>query len=166
MVEALKKSYNFVLFVIEEMIPALLVMTIIIALVIQVFMRYFFRISLTTTYELSLYGYLWLLYLGASYARRKKKHIRLDIIYEMFSVRWQKIIDIIFNIIVIAILARLFWPVWDYIWFLRRLRTYALNLNWTLAFFPFIAFFALIIIHNVEFVVKDIIYLIKNKQGS
>lgn len=157
-----KKIYNILLFIIEEFIPSIALLIIVFSLVIQVFMRAVFRISLTSTYELSLWSYVWALYLGAAYARRENKHIKLDIFYEKFPEKAKRIIDIALNLIVIAVFGILFWPVWDYLWFLRRIETHTLNLSWTLVFFPFIVFFALIIIHNIEFVIRDIKYLFRN----
>ena len=157
----LLKTYRLLLKLIEEVIPALSILLIIGVLIIQVFMRTVFRISYTELYELSIWGYIWLLYLGAAYAARLEEHVKLDILYEKFSFRGQKIIDTIFNLFVVGIFLRLFWPVWQYLWFVRRIQTHTLQWSWTVVFFPFIVFFALIIIHNLEFVYRDIKAIIK-----
>lgn len=161
MFKPLLKIYNFLLFLLEELIPSFALMLIIITLIIQVFMRTVFRISYTSLYELSIWGYIWLLYLGAAYAMRKDEHVRLDIIYEKFPEKIQKIINIIFNGFVAGVFIKLFPDIWEYMWFIRRIRTHTLRWSWTVVFFPFIIFFSLIIIHCLEYIYKDLKVIIK-----
>lgn len=158
----LLKIYRFIINFMEETIPSIAILLIIIVLIIQVFMRTVFRISYTSLYELSLWGYVWLLYFGAAYARRKDKHVRLDIIYEKFPDKVQKGLNIFFNTLVTAVFLKLLPDIWEYMIFIRRIKTHTLRWSWTYVFFPFVAFIVLVIIHNLEYIYKDFKYIRDN----
>ncbi|MCR3955844.1 MAG: TRAP transporter small permease [Gudongella sp.] len=53
----------------------------------QVIMRYVFRNSLSWSEELARYIFLYQIWLGASYATKKKAHLRIEIIKSKFSGR-------------------------------------------------------------------------------
>ncbi len=63
------------------------------SLVYEVFARYFFHAPTVWAYDVTymIYGTLYML--GAAYTLLKGGHIRTDIIYRMWSVRWQGIVD-------------------------------------------------------------------------
>lgn len=160
-----KKAYNFILYLIEEVIPMITLFITVMSILIQVFFRYVLNISLTWPFELSIYGFIWTLYLGAAFARRKEKHVKLDIIYERLPVKVRAFSDIVFNIITIIIFALIIYPVWDYLLFSYRIKTVALKIPWTYAFGVFPVFLILIIIHNIEYIVRDIKILMKNEES-
>ena len=63
------------------------------SLVYEVFARYFFHAPTVWAYDVTymIYGTLYML--GAAYTLLKGGHIRTDILYRLFSPRWQGIID-------------------------------------------------------------------------
>ncbi|MBW1766185.1 MAG: TRAP transporter small permease subunit [Deltaproteobacteria bacterium] len=63
------------------------------ALVYEVFARYFFHAPTVWAYDVTymIYGSMYML--GAAYTLLKGGHIRTDILYRMFSPRWQGIVD-------------------------------------------------------------------------
>ncbi len=158
----LLKIYRFIINFMEETIPSIAILLIIIVLIVQVFMRTVFRISYTSLYELSLWGYVWLLYFGAAYARRKDKHVRLDIIYEKFPKKVQKSINIFFNLLVTIVFLILLPDIWEYLMFVSRIKTHTLRWSWTYVFSPFFIFMVLVIIHNLEYIYKDFKYIRDN----
>lgn len=63
------------------------------ALVYEVFARYFFHAPTVWAYDVTymIYGSMYML--GAAYTLLKGGHIRTDILYRLFSPRWQGIVD-------------------------------------------------------------------------
>jgi TRAP-type mannitol/chloroaromatic compound transport system permease small subunit len=72
---------------------AWLVVPLVGGLVYEVFARYFFHAPTGWAYDVTymLYGTLYML--GAAYTLLKGAHIRTDIIYRLWSPRWQGIVD-------------------------------------------------------------------------
>ncbi|MDI3548301.1 MAG: TRAP-type transport system small permease protein [Halanaerobiales bacterium] len=163
-----KKIYRLLIYIIEELIPIITLALTVVALIIQVFFRYVLNISLEWPFELSIYAFVWTLYLGAAYARREGKHVKLDIIYNRLSPRVQAFFNLIFNIITTWIFLIILYPVWNYLLFTYRIKTVALKLPWTYVFMVFPIFLVLTIIHNIKFVYDDILFLIgkKKKEGG
>ncbi|MPM53980.1 hypothetical protein SDC9_100752 [bioreactor metagenome] len=62
---------------------------------LQVVMRYVFQNSLTWSEELARYIFLWQIWLGASYATKKARHIRIEIIKEKLSQNGRAVLEII-----------------------------------------------------------------------
>jgi TRAP-type mannitol/chloroaromatic compound transport system permease small subunit len=71
----------------------------------EVLMRYFFNAPTEWAYDVSsmLGGTFWIL--GAGYTLMKRKHVRIDIIYNKFSRRTQALFDVLFTSV-------FFFPVW------------------------------------------------------
>jgi TRAP-type mannitol/chloroaromatic compound transport system permease small subunit len=72
---------------------AWLVIPLIGSLVYEVFARYFFHAPTVWAYDVTYMIYGTLFMLGSAYTLLKGGHIRTDILYRMFSVRWQGIVD-------------------------------------------------------------------------
>jgi TRAP-type mannitol/chloroaromatic compound transport system permease small subunit len=72
---------------------AWLVVPLVCALVYEVFARYFFHAPTVWAYDVTymIYGTLYML--GAAYTLLKGGHIRTDILYRLWSPRWQGIVD-------------------------------------------------------------------------
>ncbi|MPW25569.1 TRAP transporter small permease subunit [Alkalibaculum sp. M08DMB] len=62
---------------------------------LQVVMRYVFQSSLSWSEELARYMFLWIIWLGASYATKKNAHISLDFVTSRLSLKLQKTVWII-----------------------------------------------------------------------
>lgn len=61
----------------------------------QVIMRYVFRYSLSWTEELARYIFVWQIWLGASLGVKYRKHIRVELINSLLSVKWRQRIEIV-----------------------------------------------------------------------
>lgn len=74
-------------------ILAWLIIPLVGGLVYEVFARYFFHAPTVWAFDMTymLYGSLFML--GAAYTLYRKAHIRTDILYRRFPVKWQGIID-------------------------------------------------------------------------
>ncbi|MCK4241833.1 MAG: TRAP transporter small permease subunit, partial [Candidatus Atribacteria bacterium] len=76
--ELLKRIYNFIIIFFEEILSTAALITCASAIVIQVFYRYFLNISLEWPFELSIYAYIWTLYLGAAWGVREGHHVKFN----------------------------------------------------------------------------------------
>jgi len=61
----------------------------------QVVMRYLFQNSLSWSEELARYVFLWQIWLGASYAVKERRHLRIEIIKDLVSENKQKYIEFV-----------------------------------------------------------------------
>ncbi|MDD3657013.1 MAG: TRAP transporter small permease subunit [Atribacterota bacterium] len=161
----LKSVYRFIIIFFEEYLSAIALITCFSTIVIQVFYRYFLNISLEWPFELSIYAYIWTLYLGAAWGVREENHVKFNMIYDFLSLNVQKMLNIIFNSITTLIFIIIFIPVWDYLLFNYRIKTVALKIPWTFVFGVFSIFLVLTIIHNIDHIIRDINYLIVNKKS-
>lgn len=66
---------------------------------IQVVMRYVFENSLSWSEELARYVFLWQIWLGASYAVKKKRHLRIEAFKSMLSKNKQMIVELVIYVI-------------------------------------------------------------------
>lgn len=62
---------------------------------LQVVMRYVFKNSLSWSEELARYIFLWQIWVGASYAVKKSKHLRVGIINSYLSKKGKMIVEIV-----------------------------------------------------------------------
>lgn len=77
------------------------IMTIIIF--IQVIMRYVFQHSLTWSEEFARYCFIWLVYIGASYACKKGAHIKIDAALRIYPEKLRKYIVILGDLCVLIL---------------------------------------------------------------
>jgi TRAP-type C4-dicarboxylate transport system permease small subunit len=161
-----KNIYRYFFIFFEEFLPSLSLLICTSAIIIQVFYRYFLNISLGWPFELSVYAYIWTLYLGAAWGVREEHHVKFNLIYDALSPKVQKILNIIFDTITTIVFIIIFIPVWEYLLFNYRIKTVSLKIPWTIVFGVFSIFLTLTIIHNIEHIIRDIKYLIGNKKSE
>lgn len=73
-------------------------------LLLQVIMRYFLGLSTTWQDEAARYFIIWGVLLGSAVAIRDNQHIKVDVVYQVFSVTIKNIINILSNIFVLLFL--------------------------------------------------------------
>lgn len=61
----------------------------------QVVMRYVFSASLSWSEELARYLFLWQIWIGASFAAKKEKHLRTDILKTAVSKKYKNYVELI-----------------------------------------------------------------------
>lgn len=144
---------------------AMLVITVA-AVLVQVFYRYVLDHPLTWPFEVSIYGYVWTLYLGAAYATRRREHIRLDVVYTALPERARRVVDIVFNLVTSAVFLWALKPVWEYLLFSYRIRTVGLRLPWTYVLAVFPIFLVLVALHSLGRVVEDVRALAERRGGG
>lgn len=132
----------------EVYLPAIIFAALISFVATQVFARYVLNYPLPKLYELSIYSYVWVIYLGAALARRHRKHIRFDILYNAFSHRIRKYIDVFFDSMVNLIFIYILIPSIQYTIENYSVKASAVRVPLTYLQIVFILFLALIIAHN------------------
>lgn len=152
----LGKSWGALVFFLEELVPVVTLAITVLTIMIQVIYRYVLDTPLEWPFELSIYAFVWTLYLGAAHATRTQEHIKLDIVYNAMPVKVRKFFDVFFNTIVTVIFLAALRPVWNYILFSYRIKTVALKLPWTYVFGVFPVFLVLVVIHNIGHIIRDV----------
>ncbi len=132
----------------EVHLAALIFLVLIFSVVIQVFSRYVLNQPLPRLFELSIYSFVWAIYLGAPLAKRYRRHIRFDVLYRKFPRKVQLAIDIGFDILTNAVFLILLIPSIQYTAWNYRIKSSTLRIPWTYLLVCFPIFVALIFIHN------------------
>ncbi|PFG05049.1 TRAP transporter small permease [Bacillus sp. es.034] len=83
----------------EKYILFLLTLVMVVVVFIQVFMRYVMENSLSWSEELARYCFIWLIYIGISYAVKHKRHISVDAALLLFKDKMKIVISIISNLL-------------------------------------------------------------------
>lgn len=89
----------------ESAISVILMTIMTILIFIQVIMRYVFQHSLTWSEEFVRYCFIWLVYIGASYACRKGAHIKIDAALRLYPEKWREYIVILGDLCVLILAA-------------------------------------------------------------
>jgi TRAP-type C4-dicarboxylate transport system permease small subunit len=147
-----KKIYDLL----EIHLPTAIFFLLIMSVAIQVFSRYVLNTPLPKLFELSIYSFIWCIYLGASLAKRYNQHIRFDIIYRKFPAKIRLLVDTFFDALVCVTLLLLFIPsikytIWNY-----HIKASALRIPWTYLIVCFPIFVFLILIHNFSDIVSNV----------
>jgi TRAP-type C4-dicarboxylate transport system permease small subunit len=147
-----KKLYDFL----EIHLATIIFFLLIISVTIEVFARYVLNKPLPKFFELSIYSFVWCIYLGASLAKRYNQHIRFDIFYRKFSQRMRMLVDTFFDALMCVVLLLLVIPsikytIWNY-----KIKASALRIPWTYLLLCFPIFVCLILIHSLRDIVSNI----------
>lgn len=147
---------------------AWLVVPLVGALVYEVFARYFFHAPTVWAYDVTymIYGTLYML--GAAYTLLKGGHIRTDILYRLFSPRWQGIIDGSLYLLFFFPGVFLFlWAGWEYASHSWLIKEQAAVSPWRPIIYPFKAVIplslVLLLIQGVSELLKSIYAVVKGE---
>jgi TRAP-type C4-dicarboxylate transport system permease small subunit len=154
--EAVKQFIHKIFDVLEIHLPVLIFFLLIISVVVQVFARYVLNHPLPKLFELSIYSFVWVIYLGAVLAKRYNQHIRFDIIYRRFPQKMRLLVDIFFDVLTSSIFIFILIPSIKYTAWAYRIKASALRIPWTYLLLCFPIFLCLIIIHNLSDIVGNI----------
>ncbi|XVH03252.1 TRAP transporter small permease [Eubacteriales bacterium KG126] len=89
----------------EEICLVIMFALMVIAIFLQIIMRFVFNNSLSWSEELGKFIFVWISWLGISIGQRKNEHIKITMIINKLPLKLQNFIEIIANMILIAILA-------------------------------------------------------------
>jgi TRAP-type C4-dicarboxylate transport system permease small subunit len=93
------------LLIIEEYIPGALLGLTAVLLTADVIMRYIFNRPIAGVSEVAMLSAVWLVYLAASGISRRGGHIALDLVTSRFGARGRAIMDILAELLTIAVLS-------------------------------------------------------------
>ena len=88
----------------EGALAAFLLASIVILISINVFMRYVLDASLSWGEELTLWTFVWFVWLAASYAFRHRKHVRITIIRDKLGLKAQIWLDRLVDLLILVFL--------------------------------------------------------------
>ncbi|MFV0295077.1 MAG: TRAP transporter small permease [Hyphomicrobiaceae bacterium] len=90
---------------IEKVLVACLLAFIVLLISFNVIMRYVFNSSLSWGEELTLWTFVWFIWLSVSYGFHKREHIRITVLRDILSDRAQLILDMLVDILILIFLA-------------------------------------------------------------
>jgi TRAP-type C4-dicarboxylate transport system permease small subunit len=132
----------------EVYLPTFIFLILTLSVFIEVLFRYVFDNPIAELFELSIYSFVWAIYLGAALAKRYNQHIRFDLLYMKFSEKGRFLIDIFFDTLTNVIFLILLGPSIQYTLMNYHIKASALRIPWTYLLVCFPLFVLLILIHN------------------
>ncbi len=159
----MKKFLKGLINVIEVHINAVIFTTMFLAMVTQVFMRYVLDKPSPVLHEITMYTFVWTVYLSATLAHRYNKHIRFNIIYDMFPRKVRLVIDLSFNVFMTILFLISLPPVIKELISYSFIESTILEISWTYLYMVFPVFIILIIVHNIIYIYWEILELFVGK---
>ncbi|GEM79085.1 TRAP transporter small permease [Vibrio superstes] len=88
----------------EGAVGALLLAVIVILITMQVVMRYVFQNALSWSEELTLWTFIWFIWIGIAYAFKERKHVKVTFFQDLLPSKVKKVIEIMIDIAVVVFL--------------------------------------------------------------
>lgn len=95
------------LFLIVDYLMGIMFAFMVILVLFNVILRYFFNSGITWSEEMARYLFVWIIYIGAIGAMRDNMHLSVDVFINRFNPSIKKIIYIIGQIVILAIMGML-----------------------------------------------------------
>jgi len=92
----------------EKLILSLLITAIILIILLQIVMRYLLNNSLSWTEEFCRYCYIYVMFIGMSFAIKENSNLRVDVIIEMLPLSLRKIVMLLVDLLVFMLLNLMF----------------------------------------------------------
>lgn len=121
-----------------------------------VFFRYVLDQPNAKLFELSIYSFVWLIYLGGALAVRYNQHIRFDLIYRKLPERIRDGIDLFFDLLTTGVLAYILVPSIRYTIQMYPIKASALRVPWTFLLVVYPIFLSLVIAHDLVTIVQTV----------
>ena len=151
----MRRVANFLFDIFEVYLAVVIFAALIVSIFAEVFFRYVLNNPSPQLFELSIYCFVWVIYLGGALATRYNQHVRFDLIYRSLPVKARQVIETVFDLLTNAVLLILFFPAVRYTIEMYRIKASALRVPWTFLLIVFPIFLALVLIHNFTNVVKN-----------
>jgi len=152
----MKGSFKKIVDFWEIHLPTLIFFLLIMSVAIEVFFRYVLNQPVPELFEVSIYSFVWAIYLGAALAKRYDQHIRFDILYVKLPKRTRLWIDIFFDSLTGIILLIVLIPSIQYTIINYQIKASALRIPWTYLLMCFPISLLLILIHNSMAILSNI----------
>lgn len=89
---------------IEEVFLVIIMSLAVIIVALQVVTRYCLKIPLPWSEEIARYLFLWLTWVGASFATKERRHVNIDVVYQKLPKNYQHLCTIVSTIVWIGFL--------------------------------------------------------------
>jgi TRAP-type C4-dicarboxylate transport system permease small subunit len=155
----MRKLVNFLFDIFEVYLAVIIFSALIVSIFLEVFFRYVLNNPSPELFELSIYCFVWVIYLGGALATRYNQHVRFDLIYRALPEKVRRLMEIAFDLLTNGVLLVLFWPAVRYTIQMYPIKASALRVPWTFLLLVFPIFLALVLIHNFTTIVKNILRL-------
>jgi TRAP-type C4-dicarboxylate transport system permease small subunit len=155
----MRKLVNFIFDIFEVYLAVVIFSALIVSIFSEVFMRYVLNNPSPELFELSIYCFVWVIYLGGALATRYNQHVRFDLIYRALPEKGRRVLEITFMALTNGVLLVLFIPSIRYTIQMYPIKASALRVPWTFLLMVFPIFLALVLIHNFTDIVKSILRL-------
>jgi TRAP-type C4-dicarboxylate transport system permease small subunit len=123
-----------------ENVAVLLLATMFVALIVQVFFRYFVDMPMGWTDEISLMSWVWLVLWGAAFVVRQDEEIRFELLQSSVGARGRRWMSLAAAAALVALFAVSLPAVVDYVTFMKVQRTAYLHVRFDWLFSIYIAF--------------------------
>jgi TRAP-type C4-dicarboxylate transport system permease small subunit len=155
----MKRVVGLIFDLFEVYLAVVVFSVLIVTIFTEVFMRYVLDSPSPQLFELSIYAFVWVIYLGGALATRYNQHVRFDLIYRSLPEKARRVLETFFDLLTNGVLLVLLYPAVSYTIFLYRIPTSILRLPYTLVLMVFPAFIVLVLIHNFTSIVKNVLRL-------
>lgn len=155
----MKRFPRLVYDVFEVYLGVAVIVLLIACVSLGVFFRYVLDQPSAKLFELSIYSFVWLIYLGGSLAVRYNQHIRFDLIYRQLPEKIQYALDLFFDLVTTAVLLYILFPSIRYTIDMYPIKASALRVPWTFLLVVYPIFLCLVISHDITTIVRTIMRL-------
>jgi TRAP-type C4-dicarboxylate transport system permease small subunit len=155
----MRKAVNFVFDLFEVYLAVVIFAALIMSISAEVFFRFVLNNPSPQLFELSIYCFVWVIYLGGALATRYNQHVRFDLIYRSLPAKARQVLETIFDLLTNGVLLVLFFPAVRYTIEMYKIKASALRVPWTFLLIVFPIFLALVLIHNFTNIVKNALRL-------
>ncbi len=152
----MRRIGNKILDFIEIHLATWIFILLLVSISIEVFSRYVLNKPTPKLFEITIYSFVWTIYLGAALAKRYNQHIRFDIFYRKFSPKGRLLVDIVFDTLTTIVMLILLYPSVSYTLWNYRIKSSTLRVPWTYLLMCFPIFVVLILIHNFRDIYTNI----------
>lgn len=112
---------------IRDMATIILFVALFLTLLAGVVSRYVLHAPIAWTDELAVILFIWVIFLTSSFSLTYRDHFGFDVVYELLSPRSRRAVSIVTSVLLAAVLLYSLPYVWDYVTFMWRERTAALQ---------------------------------------
>jgi len=153
----MKSILRGILNFLEVYLPAAIFCVLILSVFVQVVFRYIFDQPIPQLFEISIYSFIWVIYLGGALATRYNQHMRFDLIYRKLSRSGRYIVDVFFDTLLNVIILVIISPTISTVIQMYKLKSDTLGIPWSYLLVCFPIFLILIFIHNTISIVQKIL---------
>jgi len=152
----MKKCIKYLFNNIEEILLIFFFSVMCICMFLQLTSRYFFNSPLFFTEEVSRFSYIWMAFIGVSYAIMKNSHIRVEMFTQSLPFRVRSLIKILINVICILLfICAIVWGV-HFANFTKVIKSPALQISKIYVAIAIPIGFTLSLIRSLKLIVEEI----------